>query len=350
MAKKFERLIVHVGMHKTGSTTIQHMLEQMTSGPVGPMDMIDRNHTVGCSMWFGSALDQKHTLLNLGHSRLTGKLHLARIKRRVARQLRRSTQKELVISSEWLSLGVVLGQGRAVMLKRLKAEFEPHFDHIEIYGYVRPPLAYTTSASQETMKMRTYFHTPWPEYQKRFRPLRQVFGPRNVNLRVFDRSQLVDGDILADFQDWVGWPKQEFVVERTNPSMTLAGASLVFCYQTNRDPIDSLRNHRERMRAVATLGVVDGPRFALSRAITDDLFDKNAKDLKWMEKILGRPIRDRGMDGDDAPWAVGSEDDLKRTAARFAPVLFGQEPIDPPDDPEKANALAWDAIRQKLKI
>ena len=87
MAKKFERLIVHVGMHKTGSTTLQHMLHQMKWGRVGPMDMIEINHSLACMLWFGSALNQERTLLNLGHDLASAERHLAQVLARVVHQL-----------------------------------------------------------------------------------------------------------------------------------------------------------------------------------------------------------------------------------------------------------------------
>ena len=350
MAKKFKRLIVHVGMHKTGSTTLQHMLKKLRRGSAERMDMIDTNHSVGCSMWFGSVLKYERTLLNFGHSPASAERHLNRIKKRVARQLERSSCDELVISSEWLSDGGYEGEGRRGALRRLREEFEPHFERIEIYGYVRPPVGFTTSATQEIMKMRPFFMTPWAGYRRRFGPLRDIFGRENVHLRLFKRDRLKDQDIMTDFQDWVGWTPQPYRIKATNLSMTAAGAALVHCYQRNRGPIETVRHHRQKVRAVAKLGKVGGPKFVLSQPVQHSLLTEHADDLAWMEKILREPINDHKPDPQEPPWAVGDLDDLKRCAARFAPLLFGEAAQEPPDDPDRADAMAWDAIRQKFRL
>ena len=337
-------------MHNTGSTTLQHMLKRMRRGPAERMDMIDTNHSVGCSMWFGSVMKHERSLLNFGHSRASAQRHLRRIKKRVARQLEKSRCEELVISSEWLSDGGFEGEGRRGALIRLKEQFEPHFERIEIYGYVRPPIGFTTSATQEIMKMRPFFMTPWANYQRRFGPLRHIFGRDNVHLRLFQRDHLKDHDVMADFQDWLGWTPHPYRVKENNPSMTAAGAALVHCYQRNRGPIETVRHHRQKVRAVAKLAELGGPKFVLSQAVVQDLLTENAEDLVWMEKVLREPINDFVPSEDEPVWAVGDLDDLKRSAARFAPLLFGEAAQEPPDDPEKADAMAWDAIRQKFRL
>ncbi|MEO0750175.1 MAG: hypothetical protein AAFY25_00065 [Pseudomonadota bacterium] len=350
MGKKFKRLIVHVGMHKTGSTTLQEVISQMGRGPAGPMDMIDVNHSLPCNLWFGPVLEQPKNLLILGHSRETGERHLARIKRRVARQLRWSWRRELVISGEWLSSGGVPGQGRDVVLQRLKDEFEPYFDRIEVYGYVRAPAAYITSATQQIMKMKPVFQVAWPNYKRRFSPLFRVFGRENVHLRLFDRKHLVGGDVTTDFQQWVGWPQVTVRVSPKNTTLSAAGASLVNCYQRNRPEITTVLQHRARNKIVAKLTEVDGPRFALARDITDALVQKNRPDLDWMERILGQTIDDSGKGVSENSHAFGSEEDLKRAAAQFAPLLHGGTPQAPPDDPDAADALAWAALKEKFRL
>ncbi|MEL7011853.1 MAG: hypothetical protein AAFO72_01095 [Pseudomonadota bacterium] len=348
MAKKFERLIVHVGMHKTGSTTLQHMLHQMKRGPVGPMDMIDTNHSVACMLWFGSALDQERTMLNIGHDRASAEAHLARVQARVERQLQRSSRRELVISAEWLSDGMVVGEGRRGVLRRLKATFDPHFEKIEIFAYVRPPIAFTTSAAQEMLKMRPGFFTPWADYEKRFGQINYIFGRKNVHLRLYDRSTLKNGDVVSDFQDWMGWPQKPAKRPHINQSLSAPAAALIYCFQNNRPLAQNVRDHRSKAKIVSRLAKIDGPRFALSKDVATQIIEKNAGDLAWIENCMKRPVSDADQGIKEDALAISGEDDLKRQAARFAPLLRGGDPIEPPQDPEEANALAWSALQKHL--
>ena len=350
MAKKFERLIVHVGMHKTGSTTLQHMLHQMKWGRVGPMDMIEINHSLACMLWFGSALNQERTLLNLGHDRASAERHLAQVQARVEQQLQRSKKRELVISSEWLSDGLFKGKGRRGVLKRLKDTFEPHFEKIEIFAYVRPPIAFTTSAAQEMLKMRQGFFTPWASYEQRFGQMNFLFGRKNVHLRVYDRSKLRNGDVVSDFQDWLGWPQKSAKVPHPNHSLSAPAASLIYCFHNNRPLAQTIDENTFKIKSVAQIAKLKGPKFALSKGLTGHLLEENAADLAWIEECMQQKISDADLGIPEDAIAISGEDDLKRQAARFAPMLRGQAPIKPPEDPEEANAMAWAALQKHLKI
>ena len=350
MAKKFERLIVHVGMHKTGSTTLQHMLHQMKWGPVGPIDMIDVNHSPACMLWFGSALKQERTMLNLGHNRASAERHLADVQARVERQLKSSHKRELVISSEWLSAGRIMGEGRRGVLKRLKATFEPHFNKIEFFAYVRQPIAFTTSAAQEMIKMRREFNTPWANYEQRFGQIQYLFGRKNVHLRLFDRSKLKNGDVVSDFQDWMGWPQRPAKLPHVNQSLSAPAAALIHCFQYNRPLTQSVEDHEFKIKSVEQLAKIPGPKFALSQDLTAQLLEKNAADLEWIEDCMQQKVSDADRGIPEGAIAISGEDDLKCQAARFAPILRGKAPVEPPEDPEEANAIAWAALQKHLKI
>lgn len=350
MAKKFERLIVHVGMHKTGSTALQYMLREMKWGSVGPMDMIDLNHSTACSLWFGSALEHDRTMLNHGHDRASAEKHLANIQARVQRQLKWSRKRELVVSAEWLSDGLFIGEGRRGVLRRLKAAFDPHFEKIEIFAYVRPPIAFTTSAAQEMLKMHKGFHTPWAQYEKRFGQINYMFGRKNVHLRVYERSKLKNGDVVSDFQDWMGWPQKPVKARHPNHSLSAPAAALIYCFQINRPLTQTVADHKFKLRSVAQLAQVKGPQFALAKDLAAQILEKNADDLAWIEDCMQQPVSDAQRDIPEGAIAFAGEDDLKRQAARFAPMLRGQAPIDPPEDPEEANAMAWAVLQKHLKL
>lgn len=350
MGKKFDRLIVHVGMHKTGSTTLQHMLKGMRWGRVGPMDMIDVNHSVPCSLWFGSALRQDRMLLNFGHDRASAAAHLAKVQERVMRQLKWSRKRELVISAEWLSDGHYQGEGRRGMLQRLKDTFEPHFEKIEVFGYVRPPVSYITSASQEMLKMRPGFSTPWANYRRRFGPLNVIFGRENVHLRVYDRARLKNGDIVSDFQEWVGWPQKQVKARQLNHGLSVGSAALIYCFQTNRPSTASVDQHKVKVKTVAALSDLKGPRFTLDPGLALEVLEENADDLRWIEEIMQDKISDVDTPVPDDCVFIAGEDDLKRMAAKYAPLLTGAPPKEPPDDPEEANALAWAILRQHFHL
>ncbi len=350
MGKRFERLIMHVGMHKTGSTALQHAFAKMRFGPYGPLDLIDKNHSVVCNMWFGPVMTSPQDLLLLGHSQASGERHLNRAKERVARQLERSSKRELVVSAEWLSNGIYPGEGRLGMLRRFKAEFEPHFERIEVYAYVRPPIAYITGACQQIIQARPVFLTPWPRYKKRFRPMFEVFGRENIHLRVFERDRLLEGDVVADFYDWVGWPQTRFKAGTRNESLSAAGVALAHCYQRNRSPVKTRLQNKAKNLVVSRMMRLGGPSFALSDQITGPLLEEHSADIAWMEQVLGEPLNDAETWPRDDSFEIGSADDLKRAAARFAPLLRGEDAVEPPDDPELADAMAWDIVRRKFRI
>jgi hypothetical protein len=316
MGKKFRRLIVHVGMHKTGSTTLQYALEKMKWGPVGPMDMLEPNHSFPCNLWFGPIMESRKNLLNFGHTPESAQAHLEKVKNRVRRQLKWSRRKELVISGEWLSTGMHPEAGRQGVLESLKNEFEPYFDQIDVYGYVRRPVAFSTSASQQIMKLKPGFQVPWANYRRRFEPLFDVFGHDHVHLRLFERNELVGGDIVTDFQEWQGWPQKKISVPSYNEGMSVAGVALVNCFQSNRPPVNTVEEHKKRILIVDALTKLDGPKFALSKRVVAKFFRNRRADLDWIESTLGRDVSDQGKPLPEGAYEIGSEV-LLRVFRRF---------------------------------
>ncbi|MDP5307689.1 hypothetical protein [Paracoccus spongiarum] len=192
---RFERLVLHIGDTKAGSTTLQHVL---TRGRDGAM---------GFDIAFPGR-DANHNAVADALRAVDGGPGPAECRRRLARfraDLRAAPSAACcVISAENLSF---LAPAR--LREFIEAELRPHAGRIEIVHYLRPHVARMRSGYAESVKIGLEFR-PFPDFvqqttrQGRFcrsgvvQACRETFGDAYIP-RPLIRAHLVGGDIVTDF-------------------------------------------------------------------------------------------------------------------------------------------------------
>ncbi|SFC73066.1 hypothetical protein [Tropicimonas isoalkanivorans] len=189
-------LIVHVGDHKTGSTTIQHAFakKQVLIGGECPVYTSPLNHNYLPGL-FRAVLDTPNSPDGKkAHQRLS----------QLAEKLAEPGPRVSVISAEQFE---AFNPVRLHQL--LNKYFGGSFDRIRIVAYVRPHLQRLVSSHAERIKIGAYsddlesfFDLCMREklflYAPRFKQWCEVFGDDFV-LRPFLRSALENGSLLDDF-------------------------------------------------------------------------------------------------------------------------------------------------------
>lgn len=194
------RLVLHIGTPKTGTSTLQRVFDSNRR-------RLGRHGVIYPKPGFGRR----------NHNLLTAVLHGPDDMPREFRAGGRSAD-ELAAMSEtcWESIGQQLARSKASTaiisgeyffnldepkLTRLYERVTPLADEIDVVCYVREPAAYYVSRMQQRVKGTAKVAPPG-----RFRThiaaalTRHLdLAPGRVVARPFDRSALVDGDIVADF-------------------------------------------------------------------------------------------------------------------------------------------------------
>ncbi|USZ49719.1 hypothetical protein [Halomonas sp. DN3] len=317
-----EEAIIHVGMHKTGSSSIQstfHNLEISDDAPVGYLKLNSPNHSGFLMTLLSEKPEEYHANKLNGRSKEESRAIQQRFESEFEERLSLFCARKLVISGEDLSAPNVSES----MLQRLKARLLRYCRSVRVIGYVRSPVGYMQSAFQQRLKGGVTFqlnvHQLWPHYRKRFESLDRVFGKKNVDLVPFFPSSLYKGDAVLDFSRRIGVAIGRDEVRRENESISLEACSVLFAMRKflGVTPYSGYSADNDRIvRAVSRIGK---EKLAFSPELVAPVMEAQRADLEWMNGRLGQSIEDIPR---DVKTSIGSEAALLDVALAQGPELW----------------------------
>lgn len=196
------KVIVHCGLPKTGSTSIQKTLYDnhevlLSEGVRVPIygATTPAHHKLVVSSSAGvkfspKKFSSKSQALTDSRSDLVGGLREAKAK-----------SQPVILSSETFS-----NRGSFDSMVELRQILADNDASIEALAYIRPPLQHLPSSIQqeaknymlnESLSKKLFAHI------SRAARVQELFGNDNVDLRIFDRSTLNNADVVSDFFEWV---------------------------------------------------------------------------------------------------------------------------------------------------
>lgn len=199
------QLILHIGCHKTGTTSIQHALmrERASLGKQG-FTLFAQNpegtpRTSGNALnWVQFRLSPKYRIKGVIHPRFGQALEAA--------------GHNVIVSAETLSW--VFEESE---IRKLKSNLERSFDDVKVICYVRRQDAQAISHYQQASKPRGFVAARYygnsfralPEYREhlhyylnyyqRLSLWADVFGEEYIDVGVMEADRLKGGDIVVDF-------------------------------------------------------------------------------------------------------------------------------------------------------
>jgi hypothetical protein len=283
------RLILHIGHHKTGSTTIQQSLyrhrTQLNDWGFDYFD-IHPNHSESLRQIF----EPDHYVRNRG---ITDAEALARGEEtwsHLATQIKKN-------ASDFILSGELLSTLHRPSIEDLHARMTPMFDEVLVVGYVRPPRSFVNSWAQQRLQRGISLPemllgaAPAPRYRAMFEKWIDLFGSDNVVLRLFHPSALHDANLLSDFARTIGLPG-EFVQDAadlvTNTSIDMPTGNLLAALNGILYRIGKGRIRRERImfKVLRHLKGVDDSRYRLPYAIEEQILQANADQIRWIEEVM----------------------------------------------------------------
>jgi len=362
------RIILHAGMHKTGSTAIQEMFG--THGVAGVA-------VPGVAVSGGPRANLSDIVLLLfAEGPLLDKIHAARwphLSRRAPLRARARSRDQLAAQiAAWLADGTAprfLVSAEDISapdfdhaaVARMAAFFDRFGAETHVHAYVRAPASFMQSAFQQRVKQEKPGAVDldaanlWPRYRARFEPLDDVFGPDRVHLRAFDPDAFTGGDVVADFAGWLGVGPVTAPPARANDGLSCEAVCVVFCRLAGLLPEEypapdlAARFRATPARALAGFGT---RRFAFSRAFLDPARAAQRADLDWIEARLGQTLPDRRLPDRQAPGAApGSAADMRMVAETCRDDLcrFLAQAPPPPTGPRQALTRLVRRLRTGLR-
>lgn len=310
-------LVIHMGMPKTGTSSIQEFL--YSKGQLGKYRYADLgvvNHGGVITSYFSRDPYAWHGHVAAGRPIAEVRSFNEQVGERLLAMKSRGGYQ--VLSGEDIYEHV-----DEDALTQMKDFFSDAFEKIDVIGYVRAPGSFMASAFVQFLKnhgqARLDMDKLWPRYRAKLEKFDRIFGRERVTLRPFKTEAMVDGDVVQDFCHFLGEPIAQADIRRVNESLSLEAAASLFvynregpCYETYPgQPVDNNR----LMDILAEFG---SQRLRFSDSLVNPIIEKHQSDLEWVEKRLGEPLRDHEA---AEAGVIESEQDLLDIASKNAKEL-----------------------------
>lgn len=215
------RAILHIGPMKTGSSSIQQWLNRNAAGLAAQGVVYPRAFGPNMSRLTGIAEAES---FGLALTPLDIKL-LSEFKSELE-QLKDSDHT-LVISGEML--GQLLG--RPEQLQIIRRIIDPYVDTFTVIAYLRRQdllsLSRYSTALRRGERSARPLSTP-VDFEKMLGLWAEVFGAENVLPRVYDRNEMKNGDVIADFCEAAGLPFDAFPAQVIQNNQSLSSDAQAF--------------------------------------------------------------------------------------------------------------------------
>lgn len=305
-----QRCIIHCGMPKTGSSSIQHTLCHAPSG-VLPfqyvyVDKPNLTDLVGAVWHQNPAVF--HTNRKLGLTPAQAQRKRDRLQQLLAEQINK-VEGDGLISAEGFYFLSESG------LRAFYDWVSSFVDSILVVGYVRPPKSFMESAFQQGLKGGNFaslnLERVFPQYRKRLEKFDLVFGRENVQFWKFDRESFRGGDVVEDFCTRLGFEIASEQLHHRNEGLSLGAVRLLFAYRKfgpgyGVGPKVVAENFQLTKRLSQLQG---GSKLRFAPELIKPILKMYRSDIEWIEKRLGSSLHE---DIPDTPDAVRSEEDLLR--------------------------------------
>lgn len=260
LVKFMKQAILHFGMHKTGSSSIQDTFALQT--PMGSVD-------------YGVIWKPNGSLqIRQGFSRSWFQLDPNNRKRQRARSrlllrdvFERTHKDKILLSAESICH---LDKDSLVDLQRF---ILTHVNGIRLVGYIREPKGYMESAYQEVVKLQAVNLTGLKagvDYERRFKHLDVIFGLANVDFWRFQPSEFPNNCVVTDFATKLELPLDKGRIKRSNAGLCQNAVKLLSSFRR----YDTRRNYRP-IKFLELLSSMEGASFRIGSAFFSSLISES---------------------------------------------------------------------------
>lgn len=259
--KKIDRIIVHAGMHKTGSTAIQKALWNCQNEEFHYLRWNgNKNHSIPYLYAFADG--GVHAKSDLERQKATQ--HGSELRQLLTQELDLVRSKNAIISGE--AIGAArLGNG----VKRLKDFLDPWANRFDVLLYVRPPRSYAAAEFSQSICGGGTPVLPIGIDYSGITELDKAFGPDVVSLLPYIRSKLGMRDVVYDFCSRVGIPMHEAQPNLANTSPSLELLSILWevnSYFRSFPSRNRVHINEARYKVIRTLSKFGEQKFLISPA------------------------------------------------------------------------------------
>jgi len=285
------RCIVHIGMHKTGSTSIQQSLSGFSDERFVYASLDMPNHSLAVYSIFASRPDRHHLHRAAGLDIQAVNNYAERMRLALDQCVASLRGRTLLISGEDISILP------PESLARLHDYLRSRLGKVTIVGYVRPPAAFISSGFQQRVQsgliVQVAPEREYRQYKEFFGAFDEIFGRENVRLWKFDQLDFPGGCAVRDFCSRLGIALPRKRICRLNDSLSWQSIAMLYVYSKLRHKYGfSILRAPEAQEMCNRLAIFGGDKFRFSPGVIKPVLDKNRKDIEWMENRLGTSLHE----------------------------------------------------------
>jgi len=228
------KCILHVGVHKTGTTAIQNALSGFDDGQVAYADLGEANHSIPFQTLYSEDRLWPHWK-RYGYSKNQHNQLVENFERKMSATC--SLDRDLIIFS---------GENISILdvseLEKVKSNLDVYFDEVQVLMYIREPSEWAASMYQEQIKHgmvnNSLAHTSlW----RRYLNLVKVFEESNVRVVNYDNKNKYGGNIVASFLEECGIQTRVELLKDISKvaNVTISEQALKFGYIFNKSKLDT---------------------------------------------------------------------------------------------------------------
>lgn len=309
-----ERLVLHIGMHKTGTTAIQAALNGYDDGIVRMARLGVANHSIPMLTLYSADPTRYHVWVRQGMPAAEVMRRRDHWRARLAEEMA-LPRRTLVISGEEMSLM------RPASVGAMLDDLRPQAGVTDVVGWLRPAASYVGSAFQQMVKAgQGTLVLPRPRYRDRFEPYLSRCGRDALRLHLYDTARMPDGSSVAAFCEAVGMSPR--AVTDATENAALPPDALRLLWRLNRDGPPTTGTPARltaRSRLVRHLSQRFTGRFLLPAGAAAAGIDR--ADIDWAEALTGFRLGDESEATDPAQATALLRDWLEAVPAEAVDLL-----------------------------
>ena len=287
------KFILHIGMHKTGSSSIQDTFFRLRGGDITYLPHHNANH----SGWFVQQFEDEDEVENYHGFRAEGLTRDVILERRrkafadLEAFMAREKPKTLLISAEGMSIPHF---GKGVLSLR------HYIDRLgvdaEVVGYLRPPASFAQSIFQQSLQGASpaefRFDNKMPNYRARFERFDELFGRDRVKLKKFDPALLYKRDVVHDFAHEIGMDLQDSDVVRSNESLSLEATALLYVQRRfGQNFVGGFAGAWvNNYNFITRLNKIGSQKLAFASSLLEPAIKSRRADIAWAEERIGQSL------------------------------------------------------------
>ncbi len=272
-------VLLHVGMHKTGTTALQMALDGYDDGTNRYARLGFANHSIPIVTAFLTNPHGYHVWKRLGTPPERVAQERAAILSRLDAELDLPHRRLLVVGEEISLLNTAATTAMARHLRQGGRQ-------VSAIGYLRDPAGYVTAAFQQQVRGgQSSFALPAPLYRGRFEKVIGLFGPAAMTFCAYAPDSLIGGSIITDYCTRAGLPADSFADRRDNRSLPAEAVRLIHLFNRTGPVMRSPVELAARSAMIAHVAASFSTRFTLDPFILGGVVDP--ADLDWIEAASG---------------------------------------------------------------